>query len=536
MEAIDVGAWMGEPQMLGDLPTVWNPHPWSQIIREYRSDTGEVVTPEVALTHTPLWHGLLLLGGDAGSLDIQLKERVSEDQIRDNRTHIAYKQASVRPNPLMCPANFWEMHVPRAILWGNAISEVKRTRTGMLLPVDRGGGLHPLNPETTKQFFDDGGKLWIQTQDLSPTHQWLPPRFIDPDDTFHLASLTTDGFWGRSLAVVARNRIANGLGIEKQHNRFMRNGMQPDWFLAYPTALDGEAQTAVETKLQEYRGLENVGKSLVLDQDVKAHQLGMSFEHAQFVELAKLDIQMVASLLGIPAVMLNAMDKMTFNNTEESERWYINRTLRRWLNKIAQELHAKLLTEREQDRFKFEHNLDPMLQGRLKERWEAYSIAIASRGMNPNEARAKEGMNPYEGGEEFFNPNTTPGQVPGEDTEDETEDTDEPEDQARAAALLRRLMAKEDDRVATAAMQSKNFVGWCQEYYGGEMLKELFDLTPKVAEDYCEAQRKYWTRASGAVNTQKQLLELVKAQKPLSRNRVAGLLTEEFANSNGSAS
>ena len=40
---------------------------------------------------------------------------------------------------------------------------------------------------------------------------------------------------------------------------------------------------------------------------------------------------------------------------------------------------------------------------------EAYSKAIAARILNPNEARAAENRAPYDGGDVFQNPNTTPG-------------------------------------------------------------------------------------------------------------------------------
>jgi HK97 family phage portal protein len=518
---------MEEPQMA--LPSVWKPHPWlNTTMFNIRSDTGIPITAESAISHTPLWHGLLLLGGDAGSLNIRLDEKVG-DELIENTSMLAYKQASVRPNPRMCPASFWEMMVPRAILWGNAICEIKRTRAGGLLPVEMDGGMIPLPPETTEPFFDDDGKLWIKTREMMPNGKYAPPRFIDPDDTYHLPNLSTDGFWGRGLIQVAKNRIANGLGLEKQHNRFMRNGMQPDWLFSFPTALGEEYLKPFEDKLRKKnRGLENVGRSLVVDNDMKATQLGMTFEHAQFNELVQMDVKMVASLLGIPAIMLNAMDQMTFSNTEEAERWYINRSLRRWLNKIAQELAAKLLTDSERERFVFSHDIAPLLLGRMKERFESYAIAISSRMLNPNEARGLEGWNPYEGGDEYANPNTMSGGGNDEDV-DQPEDVEEPEGRKIAAAKLKSAMAREDESVLAACREVSDLHSWLDEYYHGKLLQELFAVVPNCAADYCQARYRLWVKFSDHVRDQKKLGELVKAQKQTSGDRVAGLLTEEFA-------
>jgi hypothetical protein len=44
-------------------------------------------------------------------------------------------------------------------------------------------------------------------------------------------------------------------------------------------------------------------------------------------------------------------------------------------------------------------------------RFNAYSLAIQNRIMNPNEVRQLESMNPYEGGDNYENPNITPGKT-----------------------------------------------------------------------------------------------------------------------------
>jgi hypothetical protein len=48
-----------------------------------------------------------------------------------------------------------------------------------------------------------------------------------------------------------------------------------------------------------------------------------------------------------------------------------------------------------------------LLRGDIKARSEAYSLQIASRILNPNEARAKENLPAYPGGDTFENPHTT---------------------------------------------------------------------------------------------------------------------------------
>jgi HK97 family phage portal protein len=516
MESICVGSWMSEPQANADVG--WKPHPWLQsTIMGEKSDTGLRITPEAALTHTPLWHGLTLLGGDIGSLEMEQK-RVNGEIKTKVTTHNAYKLTGVRPNSLMCPAEFWESQLIRAILWGNAICEIPRDNAGRPLAVEDGGGLRPLPPDTTTPDFDESGKLWIKTRIPLPDGSQRT-RMIDPADTFHLANVATDGFWGRALVEVAKNRIGNGLGLEKQHNRFMLNGMQPDWMFVFPEPLSVEDRDHYEDFLRKRnKGLANTGQSLMFDQGVNATQLGMTFEHAQFLELVKMDVQMTASLLGIPAVMLNLMEQMTFSNAEESERWYINRTLRRWCNKIEQESSAKLLTMRERERYTFEFNLRPLLRGRLEERYEAYQRGVAARILSPNDCRMEEGLNPYEGGDEYENPNITPGNsMPALD-------------QRMAADQLKAILKKEDYDVSEACRRESNILDWLDTYYHQELLTKLFQVAPNSAGYYCEGRFRLWRKTSDHVSDAKSLGGIVKAQGQTVADRVSGLLNAEFCN------
>ena len=85
----------------------------------------------------------------------------------------------------------------------------------------------------------------------------------------------------------------------------------------------------------------------------------------------------------------------------------------------------------------FEHNTAALLRMDLLKRYQAYQIGIASRILNPNECRARENLLPYEGGDEYANPNTTSGAAPPAepaDTQDKTEGDAMPEDKPAMAS------------------------------------------------------------------------------------------------------
>ncbi|MBR1895497.1 MAG: phage portal protein, partial [Pyramidobacter sp.] len=77
-------------------------------------------------------------------------------------------------------------------------------------------------------------------------------------------------------------------------------------------------------------------------------------------------------------------------------------------------------------------NLEGLLRGDIKSRYEAYQIGINNGFLSPNEARAKEDLNPREGGDEFMTPlNMRVGEDdPDDDSGDDTTEgafNDDPE-------------------------------------------------------------------------------------------------------------
>ena len=76
--------------------------------------------------------------------------------------------------------------------------------------------------------------------------------------------------------------------------------------------------------------------------------------------------------------------------------------------KLWQGAISRLLTEEEQQTYYPEFLVDDLVKADIEKRFAAYSQAIASRIFNPNEVRAMENRPPYDGGDEFANPNITP--------------------------------------------------------------------------------------------------------------------------------
>jgi phage portal protein BeeE len=72
----------------------------------------------------------------------------------------------------------------------------------------------------------------------------------------------------------------------------------------------------------------------------------------------------------------------------------------------------KLFEPDERDDFYSEFLVDDLLKADIAARATAYSQLIAARVLNANEARARENLPPYAGGDTFENPHTATGTNP----------------------------------------------------------------------------------------------------------------------------
>jgi phage portal protein BeeE len=88
-------------------------------------------------------------------------------------------------------------------------------------------------------------------------------------------------------------------------------------------------------------------------------------------------------------------------------RQFLTYSLMPWIERFESELRLKLFADDTQ--FFAEFLTDALVRPNLAERANSYSKMITAHVMTPAEARERENLPFIEGTDEFFSPNTTPG-------------------------------------------------------------------------------------------------------------------------------
>lgn len=481
------------PWIRGEASGLTNPQQWLiDWVTGGESDSGVKVNAEKALTYATIWQACTVICGDVGQLPLNVYRRSGDDDLDKeiDRKHPAFRLCRHRPNDYMSWQDFAETIMLYALLWGNGVAEIKRDSRGR--PVQ----LTPLLPDRTWLETVDGVP-WIVTRQGENKEATGSYRKIRYEAAVHVRGLSWDGLWGISVIAKARNSFGLGLAEEKYANKFFSNHAMPAGTLEHPGKFkDDDAIKRLRSDWQKiHEGLDNVGRVAILEQGMKFNAMSFNNKDSQWLEGRKFQRGEIASWFNLPPHKVGDLEKATFTNIEEQNRSYLQTSLMRWLVKWQEELHQKLLTEKEQteDTHFFEFNVAALLRGDIKSRYEAYKTGLGGAPfLTQNEVRRMESMPGVEGGDEIRNPLNMddPG---GADNEERDQEAGQAAGQDAVKEAFRRQLLYfadvETKRIRAEAKDAKKFTDWMDRFYGdgGWSARLREHLTPWGFADMADA-------------------------------------------------
>ncbi len=428
-----------------------------------RNDAGVRVNAWTALGNCHVWKALSVLAGDLGQLPVKLYRK------QDGRSVEVEGIAEIEclrdePNPWMLPSVWKETAMWVAALRGNSLNWVFRPtpQTIRLVPLRQDRVEIQIDNELTGDFY------YVYRTEAGAT---VP---FDREEILHIPGLSVNGIWGLDLLEIAKNVIGGDLAVEKHMNRSFANGTRPGGVLSTDQKLDPEAKKKIrENWASIHEGSDNAGRIAVLSEGMNYTAIAMSMEAAQVEELRRLGREFVASLFNLPLFKLNSLEhSATRANLEQQQQEYLYGSLMRWLNRFAEEFRRKILSPQQRKQgYYYRWITEALLRGDTQSRYSAYGIAISNRIMNPNEVREKEDMPPYEGGNEYGNPNIDPKKTPEEAKAANDADNagGRPPGSKSADSLIahqtKAVIKAESAHINRAAADSQNFVKVLDKYY-----------------------------------------------------------------------
>lgn len=365
-----------------------DPAAWDAFTGGSATATGKAVGPETALTWSAWWRGVTLLAKMVAKCPCHVYETDPFGEFGASLAldHPAYKLLRRKPNEYQTDFQFKLAIVGHAVNRGNGYAFVFRKGS-------EPSELILLDPDDTEPVVVDG-RVWYANE------QVFGKRLVNRADVFHLAGFGFDGVRGYPLWQMAKECIALGLTRESFAGSRYKNGARPGVVLSTDTKLKDEARVRLRTEWERmHAGADNIGRTAVLDNGLKATTLGFSPEDMQEVETSGLTLRDAANFLGIPSSKIGDVAGVKYASKEQDDRNFLSDGLDFWLCAFEAEAWDKLLSQSEKDGGTrlVSFDRDSLISFDLAAKANYYRTATGGRGwMSPAEVRERERMEPRE--------------------------------------------------------------------------------------------------------------------------------------------
>lgn len=299
-----------------------------------------------------------------------------------------------RPNARQDPFTFWTWTCSTWDVYGEAMWAKVRDAGGR--PVE----LLPLHP--TAMTLEDDGTWTYRSSSLEVSR-------IPATDVVHFSTYNPDSMTrGMSRLEPLRATLENEDAARRATSSFWAKGARPGFALSHPKSLSGPAQERLRLQWdQVYAGVENTGKTLILEEGMTASPLTINNVDAQYVETRKLNREEVVAAYDMPPPAVHILDHATFSNITEQFRSVYRDTMAPVLNYFEAVLETQLRASVRPgasepdfgDEVYAEFLLDEVLRGSFEARMEAYS---KSHHMMLSEVRERENLPFVEGTDRIF--------------------------------------------------------------------------------------------------------------------------------------
>lgn len=367
---------------------------WFTEMFTMKSSSGITVTPDNAMTASAVFTSIRVLSETVAGMPLTIYKKTSKGRT-EAVEHPLYSLLHIAPNGSQTSFAWKETMMAHLNLRGNYYNYKIFNGRGDVIE------LLPLNPDKMTLMRADNGDILYHYQDDANQLNYMFERF----EIVHQSGLSLDGVIGVSPIAYARNAIGLSLATETHGALAFENGTTPSGTLEHPGKLtDDQYKRLKKSMADNQSGLANSHKTMILEEGMKWAQIGMTNTDAQYLETRKFQKSEIAGIFRVPPHMIGDLERSTFSNIEQQSLEFAKYSIRPWVTRIEQALERDLLSKEDRKTHFIRFNMEALLRGDTKSRYESYGLAIRDGWMSRNETRAKEDMQPIDGLDEMVLP------------------------------------------------------------------------------------------------------------------------------------
>lgn len=401
--------WRGPPGAMVERATLPVPSqpalPGTNVgyIRESFPGAWQMNAPPVQmspplLSFSAVYTCVNVISSDIAKLPVKLwrVQKTGGRKLADD--HPIYRMLQ-NPNPYQTHVDFFSYFFVSLLLAGNAYAFLSRNAAGVIDRMDvlNPAFVRPLVAETGDVFYQIGRStsLPLVTQ-FDPAGEGgyiVPARHI----IHHRIMCVDHPLVGVTPLYAAAMSASVGVKASASSAEFFANMARPSGVLTAPGKVSAELSKRLTAEWDANYGPGRAGRTAMLGDGLKWERITLSAVDSQLIDLLKWSVADVARVYRVPGFLLGELDKVTYRNSETLMRTYYSGCLQYHLEALEARLDTAFNLASDVE---LEFDVDAILRTDLDVRFAAYKEGIQSGFLTINEARAQEGLQNVDGGDE----------------------------------------------------------------------------------------------------------------------------------------
>lgn len=365
----------------------------------FATSSGVAVTPTTCLESPTVQAIVNAISMRVATLPIHVYKKTVKDgrAIKEPQPSHPVAKLLANPNGWQTNVAYWLDAVSTTVRYGQFVAVKGRGITG---PIRK---LWPVLPSSVQWVQDDSLEVSARVTTASGKQ-----RDYAMSDLHHVRGAARDFLNADSPVVLAREAIALEIAAQRFGANFFGNGAMPGLIFSYMQGTKGhmsaEQRSSFIRSFSENYGKTGRFKAVMLPQGIdKPEQLNIENDKAQFLETRKLQRSVIAGAFGVPPHLVGDLERATFSNIEQQSSEFVEKVVLPYCRMFEAAIERDLLTAEDRSsgvivRF----NLDAALRADFKTRQEGMKIQREMGVVSANDWREREGMNPREGGDEYW--------------------------------------------------------------------------------------------------------------------------------------
>jgi HK97 family phage portal protein len=364
-----------------------------------QSASGVLVSQATAMSVSSVYAAVTILASDVARCTPNLYQR-TENGARAIVTDHPISKLLVRPNRMQTWFEFMRDLMIALLLRGNGYAAILRNSRGD--PTE----LILINPDAVMVLEASDGSIFYNVNRIGLFQIAMLRGFpvaIPAEDIFHLRGPSFNMLIGASTIGLARDTVGLATAQSQQQSRWMGNGARPSVVLQSPRTLTEDAAKRLKASWNDFQsGLQNVGKTAVLEDGVEAKPLQLTSVDLDFINQCNLTIQDVSRFFNVPTRKLAQPDTTRGSTIIQEEQAYVNGAVSPRLGHIEQKFLVTFDLDKEG--LELDLNEDDLLRADPLTRYNLGRIGKLSGLITTNEWRRGERLPPDPQGDTIMQP------------------------------------------------------------------------------------------------------------------------------------